>query len=617
MMFLPRLLLACLVYSVNSLPVSSNELRDAYDYIVVGGCAHKQSDVSVKFLTRGVETVLLLEAGPLHHYEKEIMIPRFQIFTALDLKYQWNTTTTPQEGLILNRPVIMEQARLLGGGSSINVMIWGRGSKPEYDAWASFGNPGWDWDGLLPYFKKSETTTPPGPNEAPFGVHYNPECHGTNGPVHASYDEYHYPQNKNFLDGLRKLGIQQAYEQMCDSLGSTLTLHSLNHKNQSRCDARIAYYDPIFGEGGTPRPNFHVLIENTVTKLLTSTVDGVVRVTGIEYSPSHADQTRTALLTDTGEVILSGGALQTPKLLQLSGIGQKSVLEQVGIETIVDLPGVGANLHDHAGAPTLGGVAPGVPSIYDITLNPILDAEQGDLYYLNRTGRWTEAGDSVAFIPFLNYTSRIQDAANIIASMSPDSAVQYLSAETHPDVVAGYRRIAQKIHDLTASRTGAGVELIWFQGGAEIISTLMNPMSRGTVRLSSKNPWAPPLVDPRYLTHPSDVQMIIECIRLIKRLIQTDDMKAIGLYEVVPIVDVGDALEIYVRTSLLTAWHPAGTSAMLPRELGGVVDPGLKVYGVSNLRVVDASVIPMLPSAHTMATVYAIAEKAADIIKGV
>lgn len=176
----------------------------------------------------------------------------------------------------------------------------------------------------------------------------------------------------------------------------------------------------------------------------------------------------------------------------------------------------------------------------------------------------------------------------------------------------GYKAIVASVHRGHVEGTIAAEETIWFMGGVEMLSTLMNPLSRGTVRPISRDPWSPPAVDPRYLSHPADVDFIVEGVRLIRRLIRTDAMREIGHTEVVPgplVLDIGGALEKYVRTALLTAWHPAGTAAMLPRRMGGVVDPQLKVYGTSNIRVVDASVMPMHPSAHTMATVYAIAEK--------
>lgn len=127
------------------------------------------------------------------------MVPRWQIFGALYLNYQWNTLSTPQEGLVASRPVPIEQGRVLGGGSSLNVMVWGRGTRVEYDHWKEFGNPGWGWDGLLPYFKKAEATTPPGPGEAGYGLNYDPSCHGTGGPVQNGYNNYHYPQNSKIV----------------------------------------------------------------------------------------------------------------------------------------------------------------------------------------------------------------------------------------------------------------------------------------------------------------------------------------------------------------------------------------------------------------------------------
>ncbi|KAH7031127.1 uncharacterized protein B0I36DRAFT_267882 [Microdochium trichocladiopsis] len=601
----------------SSLPVATRDLLDAYDYIIIGGgpggmvTANRLSEDSSK-------TVLLIEAGPLHKYEKEIMIPRWQILGALDLSYQWGTLTTPQQELALNRPVILNQGKLLGGGASLNFMVWGRGTPTEYDTWEELGNPGWGWKGLLPYFKKSEHFTPPRQSQVDeFRITYDPECHGTGGPIQNGYSHYNYPQNRNFQDAMASLGFSHTAEPMCNSLGYHMSLHSIDDKNQSRSDPRTAYYDPIFGEKGTPRPNIHVLVEHLVTKILTETVNGVVRATGVEYAASAKSPVQRVLVNR--EVIVSGGSLQTPKLLQLSGIGQKSVLDKLGIKTVVDLPGVGANLHDHAAAPSLGVVKPGVPSLVDITLNPKLDKEQGDLYYASREGRWTESGDSLAFLPWYNITTLSRKEADaVIATTTVEESLKYLAPDTHPDVREGYKAIVERVHRGHVAGTIAAEETIWFMGGVEMLSTLMNPLSRGTVRPVSRDPWVPAAVDPRYLSHPADLDFIVEGVRLIRRLIKTDPMKEIGHTEVLPgplVLDVGDALKAYVRTSLLTAWHPTGTSAMLPRRLGGVVDPELKVYGTSNLRVVDASIMPQHPSAHTMSTTYAIAEKAADIIK--
>ncbi|KAJ1333426.1 choline dehydrogenase [Microdochium nivale] len=600
----------------DSMPVTARDILSSYDYIVVGGgpggmvTANRLSEDSSK-------TVLVIESGPLHKYEKEIMIPRFQLFGGLKLEYQQGTITTPQDELVLNRPVPITQGRVLGGGASLNFMVWNRGMPTEYDAWAEWGSPGWDYKGLLPYFKKAESFTPPRQQQVDdFGITWDPECHGADGPIQTGFSRYNYAQNRNFQDAMGTLGISRSREPMCDNLGHMMTLHCIDNKNQSRSDPRTALYDPIFGPNGTPRPNFHVLVEHTVTKLLTEKVGGVVRVTGVEYAASVLSPVKRVMVKR--EVIIAGGALQTPKLLQLSGIGQKSVLAKHGIETVIDLPGVGANLHDHAAAPSVGALKPGVETFLEITLNPALDKQQGELYYAEREGRWTESGDSLAFLPFYNLTSRPEKANEILAKTTVAESLKYLAKDTHPDVIEGYKSIVERTHRKHKEGAIAAEETIWFLGGVEMLSTVMNPLSRGTVRLAAKNPWVPALVDPRYLSHPADLDFIVEGVRLIRRLIKTQAMKDIGLTEVVPgplILDIGNALATYVRTALLTAWHPAGTAAMLPRNKGGVVDPELKVYGTSNLRVVDASIMPMHPSAHTMATVYAIAEKGADIIK--
>lgn len=201
--------------------------------------------------------------------------------------------------------------------------------------------------------------------------------------------------------------------------------------------------------------------------------------------------------------------------------------------------------------------------------------------------------------------------------MDTDASLKYLPSDTHPDVAAGYAAQVEAIRGMTINGTTAGEEMIWFGGGFEVVNVLMSPLSRGTVRPITKDPFLNPAVDPRYATHPADMDRLVDAQLFYRKLIDTPQMRQIGLTDVTPgpLVQGRVALELYVRGVLTTAWHPVGTSAMLPREMGGVVDPELKVYGVENLRVVDASIMPILVSAHTMGTTYAISEKAADIIK--
>ncbi|KAI1851278.1 hypothetical protein JX266_003353 [Neoarthrinium moseri] len=602
----------------NAQLIGNGSLRDEYDYIIVGGGPGGMT-LANRLSENSSVTVLLIEAGPLHNYEKAIMIPRWQPLSALELQYQWELLTVPQTEL-LYRPVPLEQGRLLGGGSSINIMLMNLGAPAEFEAWADFGNPGWDWDGISPYYRKAEKYTPPSAEQlTEFNITYDEVCHGFDGQVSSGYSAWHYPQNSLWQEGLDTLGIKRAHDPLCDPLGSFFSPHALDHSNQSRVDARIAYFDPIFGKGGTPRANIDVIVNNMVTKLIMTngTADGTIAVTGVEASFAASAHSARTTVNVTKEAIVSGGAIQTPKLLQLSGIGDATVLKSLGIDVVVDLPGVGANLQDHPGAFNVGAVGHGIPNEPEEWLNPVLDSEQGDLYYSNRTGRWTEAGDCLAFLPYNNVSSSEEVAAQVLASMDTATSLTYLPSDTHPEVAAGYAAQVDAIRGMTINGTTAGEELIWFGGGFEVVNVLMSPLSRGTVRPITKDPFVNPAVDPRYATHPADMDRLVDAQIFYRKLIATPQMQQIGLVDVTPgpLVQGRAALELYVRAVLTTAWHPVGTSAMLPRAMGGVVDPSLKVYGVENLRVVDASIMPILVSAHTMGTTYAIAEKAADIIK--
>ncbi|OBR06394.1 Choline dehydrogenase [Colletotrichum higginsianum IMI 349063] len=565
-------------------------IGDSYDYVIVGGG------------TAGLTLASRLSSDP--------STSGF----APGTRYDWNLTSVAQESL-QGQVVNLTQGHAVGGSSTVNAMIFDRGMPSNYDAWAALGNDGWDFGSLLPYFKKSERFTPASPeNTALFDMTYDPDCHGFEGPVQSSYLAWSHPNNSlpypdlsNFLNAMEGLGISTPDDQGCNPLGAYLTTHSIDPRNQSRSSARTAHYDSILG-----RANLHIATGQQATKVLFDTSGEKPRAQGVEFSagPDSVVQRVTA----GKEVIVSTGALNTPKLLQLSGIGPATVISQFGIASIVDLPGVGANLQDHPFGLTLASLSDGVPGNYELD-NATFDAEQRDLYYSERRGRWTDTiAEALAFIPLFNFTTL--EAANRL--LSAIDGTSFLPPGTDETVVAGYEKQLEQLHRMHQSRSTAGMELLYVDGGRSVVNILMHPLSRGTVLINSSDPFLPPLIDPRYFSHPYDGQVLVESLRFNRELLATAPIQALGAVETLPGAATQSDEEIltFIKGVTSTEFHYSGTCAMLPRALGGVVGSDLKVYGVDGLRVVDASIMPLVPSAHTQATVYAIAEKAADMILG-
>ncbi|KAK1962680.1 alcohol oxidase [Colletotrichum sublineola] len=309
------------------------------------------------------------------------------------------------------------------------------------------------------------------------------------------------------------------------------------------------------------------------------------------------------------EIIVAAGALNTPKLLQLSGIGPASVLSKYEIASIIDLPGVGSNLQDHPFGLTLASLSNGIPGNSDLD-NATYDAEQGDLYYSKRKGRWTDTiAEALAFIPLLNFTT--SDTASRILSTINSTAAQFLPPGTDEAVAVGYQKQIEQILKMHNDASTAGMELLYVDGGRSVVNILMHPLSRGTVTINSSDPFLPPVIDPRYFSHPYDGQVLVESLRFNRRLLATGPIQALGATETLPgaATQSDEDILAFIKGITSTEYHYSGTCAMLPKAMGGVVDPELKVHGVDSLRVVDASIMPLIPSAHTQATVYAIAEK--------
>ncbi|KAK1974247.1 hypothetical protein LZ30DRAFT_764879 [Colletotrichum cereale] len=585
-------------------PKEASTIENSYDYVIVGGGTAGLTLAS-RLSADPSNSVLVIEAGMPDNYEAAVMIPRFYPGAsgfAPGTRYDWNLTSVPQTSL-QGQMVNLTQGHAIGGSSTVNAMIFDRGMPSNYDAWAALGNTGWDFKALLPYFKKSESFTPASPeNAATFGMTHDPTCHGTEGPVQSSYLAWSHPNNTNFLDAMHGLGISTPIDQGCNPLGAYLTTHSINPRNQSRSSARTSHYDAIIG-----RPNLSIATGQLATKLLFDVSSAIPKAVAVEFSTGLGSTIQK--VTAGKEIIVSAGALNTPKLLQLSGIGPMSVSYKTRIVSVANLPGVGANLQDHPFGLTLSSLSKGIPGNSDLS-NATYDAEQGELYYSKRKGRWTDTiAEALAFIPLSNFTT--PDTANRLLSTINDTAAQFLPPGTDETLVAGYQKQIEQILKMHKDASTAGMELLYVDGGRSVVNILMHPLSRGTVAINSSNPFLPPVIDPRYFSHPYDGQVLVESLRFNRKLLATGPIQALGATETLPGAATQSDEEILAFTKGVTSteYHYSGTCAMLPKALGGVVDSDLKVHGVDGLRIVDASIMPLVPSAHTQATVYAIAEK--------
>ncbi|MCJ1429295.1 hypothetical protein MMC29_007208 [Sticta canariensis] len=637
---------------------SNTPLQSSYDYIVVG-CGISGLVVSNRLSEDSSVSVLCIEAGLADNYEPIIQDP---VYVGADIggRYDWKLATVPQTQLDgATRP--MPQGKVLGGGSILNAMCWNRGGKDDYDAWEALGNPGWSWEGLLPYFRKSETYTPVYSEEIArqYSINYDPAAHGTSGPVQVSYPKYFYPQSINLFDGLNYLGVPTEFDPNDgSSAGAAFVPTDLDPENQTRSDARRAYFDPF-----RDRPNFHVITGQHVTRVLindappsvdvsspspggnehgegssTGNNEGFgfdpegstlpvtsqqktrrrdssrsdLEITGVEIAPDASAPRQT--IAATREVIIAAGALHSVQLLELSGIGPASLLKSFDIPVAIDLPGVGNNLQDHC---LVGTFYPynnaSYPSPTDLTINATYNKQAEQEYKAQKTGPWTAGSPNALAFPPLALIS--DSSASILKGADDQDPTQYLVSGLDPSIVAGYTLQKKSLVQRLGAKTVAAYEIINNNAGSLTVS-VMHPFSRGTCSINSPDPFEPPIIDPRWLSNPVDRQVLIEALRFNRRILATPSMLELQAAQFVPPIDADeDALNRVINNGIRTEFHPSGTCAMLPLEHGGVVDAHLRVWGTRNLRVVDASIFPLVPAAHLQAVVYGVAEKAADIIK--
>ncbi|KAK4910293.1 hypothetical protein LTR49_021039 [Elasticomyces elasticus] len=584
------LALASLSYSAPLIPLAPravaldnvSQLRPEYDYVVIGG-GTSGLVVANRLTEDPTINVLVIEHGPLGAQDGGTAVPGLPVPD----RYKRDYVSVPQPGLN-NRTSPVYTAAVVGGGTVVNGMFFNRGSAADYDAWEKLGNPGWGWNDLLPYFIKSETFTSPSADiAAKYAGVISPEMsvHGTKGPVGSSFSNYQYPIIKNFFRGWNAIGLAtQPEPNGGDANGAIYGPISAMAKNQSRDDASDAYYRPVAGL----RDNFHLITEQTVTKI---NLDGMKRTNSVNFvARSNTTMTANTTVTTayaTREVILAAGAPHSPQVLQLSGIGPKDLLSSLGIETLVDLPGVGRNFQDQ-------------PSMFLQFTCPMT------IPYFS--------GSIVAYIPLQNMTSNYLQVIDRAAAVDPESL---FPADCDPTILAGYRAQRDLILALYASAHATVQEVAW-AGGNTVSNALLKPLSRGVITINSTDPTAPPVFDYRTFSHPTDLDTAVLSIRKIREWMASAPMQEVGPVETYPGENVTSDADLVaaIRGFATSTWaHPVGSCSMMKREYGGVLDPELRVYGVEGLRVVDASMMPMIVGSHTSSTVYAVAEKAADIIK--
>ncbi|ESZ95058.1 choline dehydrogenase [Sclerotinia borealis F-4128] len=587
--------------------VRDTALLTNYDFIIVGG-GTSGLVVGNRLSENPATTVLIIEAGELDQGEDFIYIPLLAGIGkgATGTKYDWNLTYSPQPAAN-DRSIAIAQGKVVGGGSCLNLMAFDLAGKVDYDRWVEVGGVG--WNDLFPYFKKLTNYTPPAPEIAKeWDIQTDPTAHGYKGYVHSSYPTFYWPSNKYFFTAMKFLGIRKVFDSLNgDVNGALWNPHSLDPDTKTRSNSRTAYWN-----SASNRTNLHLLTGHHVTRLITKSNSGGVSVAGVEASYSTSSNGSRSIALAAKEVVLAAGVIHSPQLLQLSGIGNPSLLGQFGINTVVNLPGVGANFQDHPllRYTTTLDIA---LSVNNLTRNATFNAEMLALYKFNRTGPYSTAGaNAYAFIGTPSFTNATLQIVSLASSITPAS---YLPSNVDPSVLVGYEAQYKILTRDLASNSVPIMEFIYLDGS--VLAILQHPFSRGSVAITSTDPFTPPSANPGFLSHQTDLLLLSAAGKYARTIINTPTFAPLSPVETIPgpSVQTEADFEAWVRSTVFTTHHPTGSTSMMKRQYGGVVDSNYKVYGVNNLRVVDAGTFPMLPAAHLQATVYAMAERASDVIK--
>ena len=532
-----------------------------YDFIIVG--AGSAGAVLAGRLSEDPNTnVLLLEAGPPNH-SLWLHLPIGYSKTMWSDKYNWRFETEPDANMD-DRRLYWPRGKTLGGSSSINGLIYIRGQREDYDHWAALGNQGWGYDDVLPYFIRSEGNVR---GASPY--------HGGDGPQKVSDIDDKHELIEAFIEGAEQIGIPRNDDFNGSKQEGAGYYQLITHKGL-RCSTADAYLNPA-----RKRHNLQIETNAQVTGLVFS--DNKQQVIGVTYLQNGKSHT----VHCQAEVLLSAGAVQSPQLLQLSGIGNAELLAAKGIPVVADLPGVGENLQDHLQARL------NFECTQPITTNDELNNKFGKLkmawqWLSNRSGPIAVGMNQGGC-----FTHALRDSNGNPIAPTPD--IQF--------------------HVATFSADKAGGEVHPFSGFTFSVCQL-RPESRGSIRIRSADPLDIPEIKTNYLATEHDQQTMVAAMRMARKIADAPAMQALVKREYRPGVEAvtDEALLAFCRQFGQTIFHPAG-SAKMGSDRMAVVDQRLQVHGIAGLRVVDCSIMPTLVSGNTHAPAVMIAEKAVDLIR--